>query len=1203
VGFPAFRVRLFEVARAFAGFAIFFGIGSYAAALNVTTLNDTLDGDTTSITALQNTPGPDGFISLAEAILAANNTAGQDLIDISLSGTINTFGMPTLSDDAGAIINGFGNVTLDGASKRDGEKGSKGSLGAFDLSSSNNTIKGFTIINFPMPGVFISGDNNVVHGCKIGTDGVVDQGNAVAGVLVEGGVNNVVGGTNAGEGNVISGTDGDGIEVSFNASFTIIQGNIIGLNAAGTAAIPNNLSGIEIFGTDTKIGSEISLGRNVISGNAENGIAVGSSGKAIGGTVIEGNYIGTNSAGTAAIGNGLHGIVVDGQDAHIGGSISKRNFICGNGNNGILFLGAATTDSFIKSNVIGLAPFDLSVLGNNLSGIALVSGTSGVIVGGLTKGDNAGNLIAGNGALGVLISNSNSNIVDGNFIGTDETGTRIIGNASDGIGIFTSKSNIIGGASGNAIHNNTGAGVRIDTFQPQGNLISANSIHNNFNGGIVYDNGPFLDAPEIQLLTPFFGTAPGNSTVELYADESNEGRLFLGSTTASANGVFSFNVDVQALNGLHLTVLAHDATGETSEFSPPFAVGDDSDNDGLTDDSETNVVGTNPANFDTDGDGIGDGREFNAGLNPNDPADALTDADGDGLTSIDELNETFTDPFLPDTDSDGMPDGFEVLYRLLPRNAFDGGLDPDGDALSNFAESGLRSDPRNANSPTATFFVSNGGIDSPGRGTQGSPWETIGFALTQFSSTVGDPVRLILAPGTYNENVVMQPGLAIAGALGTTATINGTGPVVVTGADGAALFNLQLGQAGARAPKVVTSFLTISNVAMTVRRVTFIGTGTETGIVVTGAAAADGLITNCTFSNLIFGIDVSDAVPNVRKNVFDNIGTNSIIIRTLLKLGAKDLGNSADPNTGFNTFGDSGAAAVDNETETPVDMQNNDWGTDSVAEVGDRVDGPGTVEPFLPKGTGILPGALTCTVWDSVSLAPITDAVVNLTGTIAFSSSENSGGVYPFASLAPGGYTVTVSAPDHTSSIPTAIVLGSADIESLSFALDPGETGADTDGDGLTNDDETNVFGTNPSNVDTDSDGLNDDVEVAYGSDPKSVELARTTDINADGQINAVDIQLVINSALNLFIVGNGDVDRNGSVNASDVQFVILFALDLSKSRSGMKYLRVSWPYENRFGRPAALRELVQRVQLSGVYSPSVGASAPMESAFEAGSP
>jgi len=52
------------------------------ATVSTTTTNDVLDGDTLSIAALIADPGTDGEISLREAIIAANNTAGADVISV-----------------------------------------------------------------------------------------------------------------------------------------------------------------------------------------------------------------------------------------------------------------------------------------------------------------------------------------------------------------------------------------------------------------------------------------------------------------------------------------------------------------------------------------------------------------------------------------------------------------------------------------------------------------------------------------------------------------------------------------------------------------------------------------------------------------------------------------------------------------------------------------------------------------------------------------------------------------------------------------------------------------------------------------------------------------------------------------------------------------------------------------------------------------
>ena len=62
-----------------------------------------------------------------------------------------------------------------------------------------------------------------------------------------------------------------------------------------------------------------------------------------------------------------------------------------------------------------------------------------------------------------------------------------------------------------------------------------------------------------------------------------------------------------------------------------------------------------------------------------------------------------------------------------------------------------------------------------------------------------------------------------------------------------------------------------------------------------------------------------------------------------------------------------------------------------------------------------------------------------------------------------------------------ATLLVDADADGLDDAIDPDPTKADTDGDGLTDGQEVNVYGTNPSLADTDGDGASDKLEVDLG--------------------------------------------------------------------------------------------------------------------------
>ncbi len=99
----------------------------------------------------------------------------------------------------------------------------------------------------------------------------------------------------------------------------------------------------------------------------------------------------------------------------------------------------------------------------------------------------------------------------------------------------------------------------------------------------------------------------------------------------------------------------------------------DSDDDGLGDGSEV-AGGTDPNDADTDDDGLSDGAEVNDhGTNPN-----VSDSDGDGLSDYEEVIVHHTDPRNTDSDGDGLEDGSDVEFvqnaiNALPDSAFKGG--------------------------------------------------------------------------------------------------------------------------------------------------------------------------------------------------------------------------------------------------------------------------------------------------------------------------------------------------------------------------------------------------------------------------------------------------------------------------------------------------------------------------------------------------
>ena len=222
--------------------------------------------------------------------------------------------------------------------------------------SSDNTVGGTTlparnvISGNRAHGVRILGinsANNAVRGNFIGTDftGMSALGNRCEGVIVGGGVNNTIGGTVAGAGNLVaanafvcgsSRTSGVGITtfpIFVGATGNRIQGNLIGTKIDGVSALGNANEGVvlENGAASNTVGGMTSTARNIISGNGTNGVDIGFERAVIANQVI-GNYIGLDVSGSSPLGNQRSGIFVN---ANSDGNLIRDNQIAYNGAGGV----------------------------------------------------------------------------------------------------------------------------------------------------------------------------------------------------------------------------------------------------------------------------------------------------------------------------------------------------------------------------------------------------------------------------------------------------------------------------------------------------------------------------------------------------------------------------------------------------------------------------------------------------------------------------------------------------------------------------------------------------------------------------------------------------------------------------------------------------------------------------------------------------
>jgi len=191
-----------------------------------------------------------------------------------------------------------------------------------------------------------------------------------------------------------------------------------------------------------------------------------------------------------------------------------------------------------------------------------------------------------------------------------------------------------------------------------------------------------------------------------------------GTAEVNADGTVTYTPDDDFEGTDTFTVTVCDDGGACDESTVTVTVGPapsaaDDDNDGLTN-AEEEVLGTDPNNPDSDGDGLDDGDEVNGtganeGVGSTDPRDA--DSDDDGLTDGDEVLGTgtnagsgATDPNDDDSDGDGIQDGTELGVTEGTSDTGDGFVpdadptsttdpthsDTDGDGLSDGAEDANR---------------------------------------------------------------------------------------------------------------------------------------------------------------------------------------------------------------------------------------------------------------------------------------------------------------------------------------------------------------------------------------------------------------------------------------------------------------------------------------------------------------------------------
>ncbi len=506
--------------------------------------------------------------SLRQAILDANASPGSDTITFNLPGPSRTIrpvlALPGITE--GVVIDGSTQPGFAGAPIVELDGANSPSLGLF-IGAHNTIVRSLVINSFHLSGIVLgdgSGDDRV-EGCYIGTDvtGEIASGNGASGISIFSS-NNVIGGTSSNTRNVVSGNSEAGIQVSssgnnLNISGNVIQGNLIGLNKVGDRAIPNRRQGVWVTAgsggssaTGTVIGGTVPGAGNVISGNLFEGVLLDSFTTT--GSIVQGNFIGTDATGSKAIPNASNGLTIDrSRNNLIGGSApGARNVISGNGINGSgtgagAGVAIGSTGNIVRGNFIGTNAAGDGPLKNLEFGV-FVAGSNNTIGG---TGAGEGNVIAYNGLSGISAGNpaSVSNSFRGNSIFSSGSANSPNGNIGIDLGPVGPTLNDTGDA-------DTGSN-NLQNF-PVISLVTAGNNSVNIKGTLNSASSTTFD-------------------LDFYANSScnpsgyGEGKRFIGSapSTTDAGGNIAFDLTFAnlVLPTEVITATATDPLGNTSEFS------------------------------------------------------------------------------------------------------------------------------------------------------------------------------------------------------------------------------------------------------------------------------------------------------------------------------------------------------------------------------------------------------------------------------------------------------------------------------------------------------------------------------------------------------------------------------------------------------------------------------------------------------------
>lgn len=276
----------------------------------------------------------------------------------------------------------------------------------------------------------------------------------------------------------------------------------------------------------------------------------------LGGTVVEGNFVGSDVTGQLRRPNARNGVLItDSFSNTIGGSApEKRNLIAANAGAGVAITGAQAGHNRVEGNLIGIARDGSSALGNGGDGVLVSSPDNSIGGAGASANGIAFNAHAG---VEVFGSTERNRFSLSKFL--DVSGVAIEGNsiyANTGLGIDLAPPGVtLNDAAGDEGSDSDFGPNRLQNFPVLSPIVP----------GSPQISGVLQSLPGTAFRIEFF------SNPECHSSGFGPGQTFIGSTTATtdANGLANFTANIASglEEGKFITAVAIAPWGDTSEFS------------------------------------------------------------------------------------------------------------------------------------------------------------------------------------------------------------------------------------------------------------------------------------------------------------------------------------------------------------------------------------------------------------------------------------------------------------------------------------------------------------------------------------------------------------------------------------------------------------------------------------------------------------